>query len=127
MNCGSARAHARHHRDLRDNAGDARNLAHQFGVGGQKIQSAVQLGAGGIVERYHRVAGLRGHFQNADGLVDVVHTERAAVLANHVCGLTIGAAVSSAHGTFLKQRRINAVVKKMCKDLFLARLFCCHI
>ncbi len=52
--------------DLRHNAGNARNLCGQAGVGVEQIKTALKLGTRGIIERNDRCTGLGGHLQHAD-------------------------------------------------------------
>ena len=112
--------------DLRHNAGNARDLCGQAGVGVEQIKTALKLGTRGIIERNNRCAGLGGHLQHADILFNILHADGRTVLKHDVGVLAVCTAVSSTHCAVGKQRRVGAVIKKCCKDLCLAGLICCH-
>ena len=112
--------------NLRHNAGDAGDLSGQAGVCVQQLQAAFQLSAGRIVERYNGIAGLSGHFQHASGFIQICRANGFPVLVNGINALAIGTAERCADGTVSKQRRIVPLIKKCCKDCFLAWLISCH-
>ena len=114
------------HRDLRHNAGNPCDLCSQSGRRVQKLQTAIQLGAGGIIESNNGCAGFGGHFENADIVLDILHSHGLAVFVHNVHALPVGTAIRRTDGALRIQRRIRAVVKKCCKDFCLAGFVCCH-
>ena len=112
--------------DLGHNTGHARNLSGQAGVGVEQVKAALQLSAGGVIERNDRCTGLGGHLQHADILFDILHADGRTVLKHDVGVLAVCTAVSCTYSAVSKQRRVGAVIKKCCKDLCLAGLICCH-
>ena len=112
--------------DLGHNTGHARNLSGQAGVGVEQVKAALQLSAGGVIERNDRCTGLGGHLQHADILFNILHADGRTVLKHDVGVLAVCTAVSCTYSAVSKQRRVGAVIKKCCKDLCLAGLICCH-
>ena len=121
-----ARAGTGDDRDLRHDAGHARDLRRQGGRRVEQVQPAVEFGAGGVIERHDRGAGLGRHLQHADLALNVRHRYRLAVFVQDIHALAVGAAIRRADGAVGVQRRKSAVVKKCCKKFFLAGFVCCH-
>ena len=126
MDGAGARAGAGDHRDLRYNAGDPGDLRRQRRSGLEQFKTAVQFGAGSIVERHNGRAGLCGHFQHMDLPFNVLHRDGFAVFIYGVDALPVRAAVCRADGALRVQRHGTAVIEKGCKDLCLAGFVCCH-
>ena len=120
--CAGAAAHAQNHSHLRDHAGDLCDLRVQLCSSGQHIQTLGQLSADRVVERDHRAAGLSGHLQNLDVLLDILYGDGFAVLVNSVSLLTCRIAAGSAHCTVSKQRSVFPVIKKLGEDFSLIDL-----
>ena len=120
--CAGAAAHTQNHRHLRDDAGNLCDLRIQLGIGREHIQALGQLCAHRVIERDDRAAGLCGHLQDLDVLLNVLDGNSLAVLIDSVCLLTCCIAAGSTHRTIGKQRGVFPVIEKLGEDFSLIDL-----
>jgi len=107
---------------LRHDAGHLCDGGIQLGAGSQHIQALGQLCAHRVIERDDRAAGLCGHLQDLDVLLNVLDGNSLAVLIDSVCLLTCCIAAGSTHRTIGKQRGVFPVIEKLGEDFSLIDL-----